>query len=56
MQQSPKTCEVAQSLPRLEWVDDDAKVFRHLEDVEVTVDGKRHFNKSWTLSVPRVLN
>jgi uncharacterized protein len=34
----------------------DAKVFRHLVEVEVTVDGKRHFNKSWTLSVPRLLN
>lgn len=36
--------------------DSDSTAFRHLVDVEVTVDGKRHFNKSWTVSVPRVLN
>jgi uncharacterized protein len=34
----------------------DAKVFRHLVEVEVTVDGKRHFSKSWEMSVPRNLN
>jgi len=34
----------------------DAKVFRHLVEVEVTVQGKRHFSKSWTMSVPRVFN
>jgi putative CocE/NonD family hydrolase len=34
----------------------DAKVFRHIIDVEVTVDGKHHFSKSWQISEPRVLN
>jgi hypothetical protein len=34
----------------------DAKVFRHIVEVEVTVDGKHHFSKSWEMSVPRVLN
>jgi uncharacterized protein len=34
----------------------DAKVFRHLVDVEVTVDGRRHFSKSWSVSVPRSFN
>jgi hypothetical protein len=34
----------------------DEKAFRHMLDVQVTVDGKTHFTKSWTLSVPRTLN
>ena len=34
----------------------DAEVFRHLVQVEVTVNGKQHFSKSWAVSVPRVLN
>jgi hypothetical protein len=34
----------------------DAGAFHHRVDVEITVDGKRHFNKSWALSVPRACN
>jgi hypothetical protein len=34
----------------------DEKVFRHMVELEVTVNGKRHFNKSWTVVVPRTLN
>jgi putative CocE/NonD family hydrolase len=34
----------------------DEKVFRHIMDLEITVDGKPHFSKSWTLSIPRELN
>jgi putative CocE/NonD family hydrolase len=34
----------------------DAKTFRHLVEVEVTVDGKRHFHKSWAVVVPREFN
>jgi len=34
----------------------DAKVFRHLVEVEVLVDGRRHFQKSWSVVVPRDLN
>lgn len=34
----------------------DATSFRHLVDVEVTVNGKRHFNKSWSVQVPREMN
>ena len=34
----------------------DAKTFRHLVEVEVTVNGKRHFNKSWSVQAPRGLN
>jgi hypothetical protein len=34
----------------------DAKVFRHLVEVEVLVNGKRHFEKSWSVVVPRDLN
>ena len=30
--------------------------FRHLVEVEITVNGKRHFNKSWSVTVPRILN
>jgi hypothetical protein len=29
--------------------------FRHLVDVEVAVNGKRHFTKSWRVTVPRTL-
>ena len=34
----------------------DANVFHHLVEIEVTVDGRRHFSKSWMTSVPRILN
>lgn len=34
----------------------DETTFRHLVDVEVSLDGKRHFNKSWSVQVPRMLN
>jgi putative CocE/NonD family hydrolase len=34
----------------------DEKVFRQLIELEVTVNGKRHFNKSWTVVTPRMLN
>jgi putative CocE/NonD family hydrolase len=34
----------------------DAKTFRHLVEVEVLVDGKRHFHKSWAAVVPREFN
>jgi uncharacterized protein len=34
----------------------DDKVFRHILDLQITVDGKPHFSKSWTLVVPRALN
>ena len=34
----------------------DVTSFRYLTDVEVKVDGKRHFDKSWRVSVPRKLN
>ena len=30
--------------------------FRYVADVEVTVNGARHFNKSWSITVPRQLN
>jgi putative CocE/NonD family hydrolase len=33
-----------------------AATFRHLVEVEATVNGKRHFNKSWTVVVPRDRN
>ena len=34
----------------------DLEAFHFLSQVEVTVDGKRHFHKSWRVSVPRKLN
>ena len=34
----------------------DSESYRFLSQVEVTVDGKRHFRKSWRVSVPRKLN
>ncbi len=34
----------------------DITSFRYLTAVDVKVDGKRHFNKSWKVSVPRKLN
>ena len=34
----------------------DTKVFRHLVEVEVLVNGKRHFQKSWSVVEPRGLN
>ncbi len=34
----------------------DETAFTHLVDVEIRVDGKRHFNKSWSVTVPRALN
>ncbi|MFN0170957.1 MAG: CocE/NonD family hydrolase [Bryobacteraceae bacterium] len=39
-----------------EIVASDLTSFRYLTEVEVTIDGKRHFNKSWKVSVPRRLN
>lgn len=34
----------------------DAYVFHHLAEVEIDINGKRHFQNSWTMSVPRNLN
>ena len=34
----------------------DVALFHHQVEVEVTVDGKSHFKKRWSMSVPRVLN
>ena len=34
----------------------DRSAFHHVGQVEVTVNGKRHTNKSWSVSVPRKLN
>ena len=34
----------------------DEKTFRHMVEVEITVNGKRHFEKSWSAVVPRELN
>jgi len=34
----------------------DETSFRHLVEVEVTVNGKRHFNRSWSVQVPREMN
>ena len=34
----------------------DEATFRHMVEVEITVNGMRHFNKSWTVVVPRELN
>jgi hypothetical protein len=34
----------------------DAAVFRQVVQVAVTIDGHTHFHKSWTTSVPRILN
>ncbi|MCY3775651.1 MAG: CocE/NonD family hydrolase [Candidatus Aminicenantes bacterium] len=34
----------------------DESSFRYVADVEVTVNGARHFNKSWSVTVPRQLN
>jgi predicted acyl esterase len=39
-----------------EIVASDLTSFRYLTEVEVRVDGKRHFQKSWRVSVPRRLN
>ena len=36
-----------------EVVASDISSFRYLTQVQVTVNGKRHFNKSWRVSVPR---
>jgi uncharacterized protein len=30
--------------------------YRHLVDVEISVNGKRYFNKSWSVAVPRLLD
>jgi hypothetical protein len=32
----------------------DAQAFHHVTDVEATVNGRVHWSKSWTVSVPRV--
>ena len=34
----------------------DESAFRHLVQLTITVDGKLHFNKSWSHTVPRLLN
>ena len=34
----------------------DLDSFHFVSQVEVTVNGKRHFHKSWRISVPRKLN
>ena len=34
----------------------DVALFHHQVEVEVTVDGKSHFKKRWSMSVPRILN
>ena len=34
----------------------DALSFRHLVQIEILVNGKRHFQKSWSVTVPRKLN
>ena len=34
----------------------DESAFRHLVQLTITVDGKLHFNKSWSCTVPRLLN
>ena len=34
----------------------DETAFHHEVDVEVTVNGARHFRKSWSATVPRQLN
>ena len=39
-----------------EYLTSDLDSFHFLSQVEVTVDGKRHFHKSWRVSVPRELN
>jgi putative CocE/NonD family hydrolase len=32
----------------------DAQAFHHLTEVEITVNGRQHWRKSWSVSVPRV--
>src|SRR5262249_33465276 len=39
-----------------EVVASDITSFRYITEVDVKVDGKPHFSKSWTISVPRKLN
>ena len=34
----------------------DKVTYRHMIEVEITVNGMRHFNKSWSVTVPRRLN
>ena len=34
----------------------DRTTYRHMVEVEITVNGMRHFNKSWSVTVPRKLN
>jgi hypothetical protein len=31
----------------------DRQSFHHTVDVEITINGQHHFNKSWNVSVPR---
>jgi hypothetical protein len=31
----------------------DADVFRHTVELDITVDGRPHFRKDWSVSVPR---
>jgi len=46
------TCRVEAN----EIVSSDAASFRFLSEVEVQVDGKRYFHKSWNVTAPRKLN
>ena len=34
----------------------DISAFRHLVQIEILVNGKRHFQKSWSVTIPRKLN
>ncbi|MBI3923641.1 MAG: CocE/NonD family hydrolase [Armatimonadetes bacterium] len=34
----------------------DEATFRHLVEVEISVNGRQHFNKSWAVSIPREFN
>lgn len=34
----------------------DKSTYRHMVEVEITVNGMRHFNRSWSVTVPRKLN
>jgi hypothetical protein len=31
----------------------DAKAFHHITEVEITVNGRPHWSKGWSVSVPR---
>ncbi len=34
----------------------DATTFRHLEELDITLDDKPYFHKNWTIAVPRLFN